>query len=426
VSDFRWVRHGFAHEQTARSSTWYVRERFRRRQRALRVVVPAAGAEPTVAQIADPDNLLRVFVELRARAGQAPGPDHVSYRMLGRREAPAVMRGLSRAVLAGEWRPAEGRKVPVPKVGGGTRTLTVRGICERVVAAALAGAMTPLLEKEFLDMSWGFRPRRGTWGMLADMERVMAREGRWVLAVDDIRRAFDSINIDDVLGDYRRHVTGTELLSLIEVVLRGSEGKTVGIDQGSGFSPLSLNLRMHYAHDLAFQGHDPPARRYADNLVYLCVDVAEGDQALERAAQLLTKAGLALKGEDGPPKDLRHGEAVQLLGFTLSRRGERLHFGLGEHAWAKLRQGLEEAHQTKDPAGIARKVVIGWTSAYSPAFESVRKDFLRRVLQTAAQLGFREIDTPLGLRGRCLAAWDNWLAFRKGAGQVTTGRGAGG
>jgi hypothetical protein len=426
VSDYRWVRHGFSHEQSARASVYYVRERFKRRQRALRVVVPADGVEPTVAQIAHPDNLLRVFVELRARAGQAPGPDRVTYGMLGRREAPEVMRGLSRAVLAGEWRPAEGRKVPVPKVGGGTRTLTIRGICERMVAAALAGAMTPLLEKIFLPMSWGFRRNRGTWGMLADMERVMVGQGRWVLATDDVRKAFDNINLDDVLGDYRQHVAGPELLALLEVVHRGNEGKTVGLDQGSGSSPLSLNLRLHYVHDLAFQGHDPPAYRYADNLAYLCVDVAEGNQALARAAQLLERAGLALKGEDGPPKDLRRGETAQLLGFTLSRRGDRLHLGLGEHAWAKLRQGLEEAHQTADPAGMARKVVAGWTSAFAPTFEGMRKDFPRRVLQMAAQLGFREIDTPGGLRGRCLAAWNNWQTFRKGAGQGTTGRGAGG
>jgi RNA-directed DNA polymerase len=241
VSDFRWVRWGFAHEQTARSSTYYFRE------------------------IAHPDNLLRVFIELRARAGQAPGPDGVTYRQLGRREAPAVLRGLSRAVLAGQWRPAEGRKVAVPKLGGGTRTLTIRGITERVVAAALAGALTPLLEKEFLDMSWGFRPGRGVWGMLADMERVMVGQGRWVLATDDIRKAFDTINLDDVMGDHRLHVTGPALLALIEATIRGSEGKTVGLDQGSAYSPLCLNLRIHRVHDLAFQGHDPPGHRYADN-----------------------------------------------------------------------------------------------------------------------------------------------------------------
>jgi RNA-directed DNA polymerase len=332
MSDFRWVRWGFAHEQTARSSTYYFRERFKARQRALRVVMPADGVEPTVEQIAHPDNLLRVFIELRARAGQAPGPDGVTYRLLGRREAPAVLRGLSRAVLAGQWRPAEGRLVPVPKAGGGHRILTIRGICERVVAAALAGALTPLLEQTFLNMSWGFRPGRNVWGMLADMERVMVGQGRWVLATDDVRKAFDKVIIDDVLADYRRHVTNPALLSLIEVMLRGSEGKTVGVDQGSGFSPPTLNLRMHYAHDLALQGHDPPAYRYADNLAYVCVDVAEGTQALDRAAQLLGEAGLALKGEDGPPKDLRRGETAQLLGFTLSRRGDGLHLGLGEHA----------------------------------------------------------------------------------------------
>ena len=64
--------------------------------------------------------------------------------------------------------------------------------------------------------------------------------------------------------------------------------------------------------------------------------------------------------------------------------------------------------------------------AFGPAFEGMRKDFPRRVLQTAARIGFREIESAGELRGRCLAAWDNWLAFRKGAGQGTTGRGAGG
>lgn len=426
MSDYRWVRYGFSHEQTPRSAVHYVRERFKRRQRARRVMVPAAGAEPTVAQIADPDNLLRVFHELKARAGQAPGPDRVTYGMLGRREAPAVIRGLSRAVLAGEWRPAEGRLVPVPKVGGGTRTLTVRGICERVVAAALAGAMTPSLEKIFLPMSWGFRRDRGVWGMLADMEQVMTRQGRWVLAIDDVRRAFDSVNIDDVLGDLRRHVTNPALLALIEATLRGSEGKRVGLDQGSAFSPLCLNLRMHRVHDLEIQDHDPPGHRYADNLAYVCVGVAEGDRALERAAQLLGKAGLALKGEDGPPKDLRRGETAQLLGFTLSRRGDRLYFGLGENAWAKLRQGLEEAHQAARPADMARNVIAGWLNAFGPAFEGMRKDFLRRVLQMAAHIGFREIDTPGGLRGRCRAAWEHWQAFRRKADQMTTGKGTGG
>jgi hypothetical protein len=426
VSDYRWVRYGFSHEQSPRAAVHYVRERFKRRQRALRVVVPAAGVEPTVAQIVHPDNLLRVFVELKARAGQSPGPDRVSYRQLGRREAPAVLRGLSRAVLAGQWRPAEGRKVPVPKVGGGYRILTLRGVCDRVVAAALAGAMTPLLEQTFLDMSWGFRRNRGTWGMLADMERVMVGQGRWVLATDDIRKAFDTINLDDVLGDHRLHVTGPALLALIEATIRGSEGKRVGLDQGSAYSPLCPNLRIHRVHDLAFQSHDPPTYRYADNLAYLCVDVAEGNQILERATQLLTGANLALKGEDGPPKDLRRGETAQLLGFALSRRGDRLHLDLGEHAWAKLRQGLEEAHQTEDPTGTARKVVIGWLNAFAPTFEGMRKDFPRRVLQTAAHIGFREIGSADELRGRCLAAWDNWQTFRKGAGQVPTGRGAGG
>ena len=67
MSDFRWLRYGFAHEQTPRSAVHYVRERFKRRQRPLRVVVPAAGAEPT-------DGSPGLFEQSAAEAAAKPAP----------------------------------------------------------------------------------------------------------------------------------------------------------------------------------------------------------------------------------------------------------------------------------------------------------------------------------------------------------------
>src|SRR6185295_6749185 len=89
----------------------------------------------------------------------------------------------------------------------------------------------------------------------------------------------------------------------------------------------------------------PSWYRYADNLAYRCRDVTEGHRALERARQLLAPVGLSPKGADGPPVDLRTGGEVQLLGFTLSYAGDRLHLGLGQEAWDGLDQGLAAARE---------------------------------------------------------------------------------
>ncbi len=207
--------------------------------------------------------------------------------------------------------------------------------------------MEPVWEPIFLSGSMGFRPGRGVLHMLAQLERIMIDQDRWVLAIDDVAKAFDNVVIADVIMDHAQHLTDPSLLSLIEVVLRGGDGKKKkGIDQGSAYSPTALNVRLHHTHDLGVQqGQHPPWFRYADNLVYSCRDVPEGQQALDRARHLLGQAGFALKGEDGPPVDLRRGERAQLLGFTLSCKCDALQFDLDSNAWMKLEQSLLRSHR---------------------------------------------------------------------------------
>jgi hypothetical protein len=268
----------------------------------------------------------------------------------------------------------------------------------------------------------GFRPNRGVLRLLAELERVMIDTGRWVLAVDDIEKAFDHVILDDVLADHGRYVTDPSLLALVEVVLRGGdeEERKRGIDQGSPYSPTALNVRLHHAHDLGFHpGHHPPRYRYADNLVYLCRDVSEGRQALDESRRLLGKAGFALKGENGPPTDLRRGEEAHLLGFNLSRGNGRLGFALGCESWTKLEQRLTAAHETPHPARTAHEVLEGWIASYGPAFESLRDDTLTRVLDTAARHGFREAISREALGEAWRRAGSHWDALRERAARVS-------
>ena len=408
------VRWGFAHEQTPSAAVHYVRNRFKKRQRARRVV-EQWRKEPTVEQLAASDNLIRVYNDLKARAGQAPGPDGFTYEHWGRREVASIFRELSEAVCAGRYRPQPSRRVPIPKPQGGFRTLRIANLYDRVLAAALHEAMERVWEPIFLPASMGFRPGRGVLRLLAELERVMIDQDRWVLAVDDVKKAFDNVVIADVLDDHARYITEPSLLSLIEVVLRGGDGekRNKGIDQGNAYSPTALNVRLHHAHDLGVnQGQHPPWYRYADNLVYICQSVSEGQQVLMRARHLLEQADFTLKGVEGPPVDLRQERTAPVLGFQLSSQNGALRFDLGKEAWTKLEQGLLRVHETDNPAHIAPQVVRGWVASYGPAFESLRMDIHRHVLDTTARLGLREICSLETLSGWCQDAWMNWNDLR--------------
>jgi hypothetical protein len=423
MSDDPMLRWGFDHEQTPHSVTYYVVNRFKKRQRPRRVTEPVP-AVPTVAQVADTNRLITIFYEMKTKAGQAPGPDGVTYADLGGREVADIMRDLGRDVRAGTYRPSPTRPVRIAKPGGGHRILALGGLLDRVLAASLNQAMEGLWEKGgvFLPCSFGFRPRRGVWPLLAEVQHVMVTEGRWVLALDDVRSAFPSVIIDDVLADHARYVTDKSLLSLIEVVLRGGDKKrTRGIDQGSPYSPTALNVRLHHALDLGvMQGHHLLRLfRYADNVTWLCRSMSEGHQALNHARQLLEPAGFTLKGEDGI-RDLRQGQTAHVLGFTLSRRdGHHLQLDLGKDAWTKLEQNLVKAHDTQDPSATAESVVGGWLAAFGPAFENWRTGTLNRILQTGRRMGFREIGSRDHLADLCETAWRRWDTFRKGVEQAS-------
>ena len=441
-----------------------------RRRRQRRALGQMETNGPTLAGVADPEHLIATFHAMKAEAGRAPGPDRVTFEVLGPSEVAACLRAVSKAILDGSYRPGPSRKLPIPKPGGGHRTLSIRNLIDRVVSKAIYRALLPVFERLFLDGSHGFRPGRSTLTLLAALEAMMIQTGRTVLAQDDVKKAFDHVVIADVMEDLREHIEDRGLLTLIEAVIRGGEdrGRAVGIAQGDPLSPLLLNVRLHNVHDVPMTGtvaransdapgigavaHDnlgaprdgaadhttiddsrtgiadhavtdapltgaitqPLWLRYADNLVFAARSVAEGIQILDRARRLLEPAGHTLKGEDGPPVDLRTGEA-QLLGFTLSLRDNRLHLGVGEASWQQLARDLEQAHDAEDPPTAANRAVEGWLACFGAAFESSGASDLERVYRMAAAQGFRELTAPEVLRERINGSRRRWRAVQRTA-----------
>jgi retron-type reverse transcriptase len=415
---------GFTRPFVPRSAEWYFRQRQQRR--ALRL--GHDGHPIRVEQIAHKEHLYRRWQRLAAEGGQGPGVDGYTYTDFSPSEVGQIVEDLSRQVLEGVYFSEPVRRVRVPKKAGSdaTRELKIGTLCDRVLGSALENAFQGFWKRRFLPWSCGFIKGRGTWDMLAGVEVAMRRTGKHVLAVDDLKSAFDRVPIAAVLECHREALDGVRqknfgrqererTLALVEAVLRGHDRKRErGIDQGGPYSPTALNVLLNEHHDRRIKQEISRELLwwcYADNLVYLCQSMSEGGQVLQAVGSLLEPLGMTLKGEGGV-KDLDQGDMAHLLGFSLWWSGEVLHLEAEPESFSQLRQHLGQSHVTPNPQRTALDVARGWVKAYAPAFED---GDVTSVLAAMSECGFREGISLMLVQGWWQDAWERWQRRRQKA-----------
>ena len=385
------------------------------------------GPRVRVEQIAHPEHLYYSFLRLKAEGGLAPGPDGVTYADLSPEEVWGILRAVSRAILAGVYRPAFAREKRIAKsTPGQFRTLLIRNLIDRVVGKALQVATRPFWERRFRQTCYAYRPRRGIWDMLAAVEVAMRRTGWRVLAIDDIMTDFDTVPVARAvhlhfraLDRLRRRLKGygvadrDRTAALIESVLRGDDvDRATGIDQGGCYSPTALNVLLSYDLDRPLRASPtkPHSFRYSDNLAYLVERVSDGRAVLDQANHLLQPNGMALKGADGV-HDLTTG-ATPLLGFNVRWTGG-LDLRPAAKTWETLRRHLRDSYDTPVPARTALQQLRAWVAAYAPA---VTDSDVGQALALAADHDLREFD-PTAVTDAWRPAWERWQRCRARASQ---------
>jgi len=233
-----------------------------------------------------------------AANGGAAGVDGQSVKQFAA-QAEMYLKELSIALERGTYRPMPVRRVAIAKGGGKHRPLGIPVVKDRIVQTALKFVLEPIFEREFLEMSYGFRPGRGCKDALREVDRLL-KEGYTHVVDADLSSYFDTIPHARLIERVGERVSDGRLLQLIAAflhqdIVRGLKRWTPvgGTPQGAVISPLLANIYLHFL-DCHMQERGYRMVRYADDFVVLCRSAEEAQAALTEVKAWVEVHGLSL------------------------------------------------------------------------------------------------------------------------------------
>jgi RNA-directed DNA polymerase len=327
------------------------------------------------------------------------------------------------------------RRVHIPKGDGSqTRPIGIPTFEDKVLQRAVAMVLEAVYEQDFLDCSYGFRPRRSAHqalGMVRDQTMKMA--GRWVLEVD-LRKFFDTLGRRQLQDIVRQRVRDGVLLRLIGKWLNAGvmedgrlEYPEAGTPQGGVISPILANIYLHEVLDQWFTRQVVPRLvgraivvRYADDVLCIFEQERDAQRVLDVLPRRLAKYGLTLNSEKTRLVDFRRPDrrimasacqesdagsrpgTFDLLGFT--------------HYWAKSRKGywVVKRKTAADRFRRALERITDWCRSHR--HDPVREQWAALRLKVLGHFGYFAIignsQALYTFRRRVGCVWHKWLSRR--------------
>ena len=270
-----------------------------------------------------PNVLVEAWKRVKANKGAA-GVDKISIKKF-EANLNEYLTELGLELKTGNYHPKAVKRVYIPKEKSKLRGLGIPTVKDRIAQQAVKLAIEPIFEKEFLDISYGFRPKKGAKGAIAEVNRLIEEEYIWVVDAD-LQAYFDTIHHEKLMTKVKRKISDGRIIELIEKWLNNpimEECKnwipTEGTPQGGIISPLLANI---YLHDLDVTIKDAGYKmiRYADDFVILTKTREEAEEALRIVQKWTTDHELILHPEKTHIGNcMKEGEGFDFLGYRFEK-----------------------------------------------------------------------------------------------------------
>ncbi|NJR57280.1 MAG: CRISPR-associated endonuclease Cas1, partial [Acaryochloris sp. CRU_2_0] len=227
------------------------------------------------------ENFYAAWKKIQSKS-RCPGVDGVTVEKI-EPQIEIYLEHLRQQVCNGTYRPMPLKPLTIPKKSGEWRNLAVPTIRDRILQQSLLNVFHQVMEPQFEDCSFAYRPGRSYKGAVQQL-RYWYREGyRWVLDADLVK-FFAQINHQRLLDEVSERVNEPLFIKLVGDWIRAGtltrEGLILpqqGIPQGAIISPILANIYLD-DFDEVFTSNQYKLVRYADDFVLL----ARSQKAINR------------------------------------------------------------------------------------------------------------------------------------------------
>ena len=324
-----------------------------------------------MAEIAAKANMRSAYQRVLRNKG-APGVDGVGVEGL-KAQLQTHWPKIKEELLAGNYQPQSVKAVSIPKPDGGTRTLGIPTVMDRLIQQAIHQILSPLYDPKFSAHSYGYRPGRSAGEAVRQAREHIAAGYGWVVDLD-LEKFFDRVNHDILMSRLARNIEDKRLLKLIRryleagIMTGGLETvRREGMPQGGPLSPLLSNILLdELDKELEARGHR--FCRYADDCNIYVKSERSGKRVLESVSRFLHKR-LRLKVNQAKSGVARPSQR-SFLGYSVYGRRGNVRLKVAPKAIKRLRGKLKAMFRRGRGQHLLKliqqlnPVIRGWLNYY--------------------------------------------------------------